>query len=166
MPPLFTHVCGAAPFAHACMLAQVLSGGVTWGWLNTSEWNRIDENTLTWEMAQALNQTEIQLMCCSEESICSNLAMRTFADGIKSCELVMVEGSKHEAFMEWDPIKEVFMSECVEFWKGKKKRGEGSVTWSPKRKVFRDLTYLHYATLIVLIWYYFISMILRAAGFM
>jgi lysophospholipase len=142
---------------------QVHVGGVTWGWLNTSEYNRIDHDTLTAEYCTALNKTRIQLMCASEETICNNDAMKTFAGGVASCDLVMVPGSKHEAFMEFDPIRDFFITEICDFWNDKKK-GKNETTWTAKPvMVKRAITY-SVLLLAFLIWYWFTMKFLTAVG--
>ncbi|GMI26893.1 hypothetical protein TeGR_g11711 [Tetraparma gracilis] len=143
----------------------VCSGGVTWGWLWTSEWNRIDENTLTSEMVANLNQTKIQLMCCEGETICANSNMKTFAGGVKECDLVMVGGSRHEAFMEFDPQRDFFWGECVKFWQGKKdKDRKGAVEWTAKPAKFLALKNLAILALVVYVWWFFASRILAMLG--
>lgn len=85
---------------------KVVVGGVTWGWLNQSNIHRCDPDTITKEVVDAFEMSDVLLLSCELESIVEPKSMVEFAEAVGTCEWVNVEGSLHEAFFERDEIRD------------------------------------------------------------
>jgi hypothetical protein len=94
-------------------------GGVTWGWLHASCNARLRGDTLTTEQVSAFEQSEVMVVEAALELKVSNQAIREFAGWVRTCEVLPVVDSLHEAFFENDKIRDFTLGKCVAFYNRK-----------------------------------------------
>ena len=95
-------------------------GGVTWGWIHTSNQYRVTSNTITAEQVDAFEKSDILLLQCEKEKIVCNKTMDQFNDTVRTSRKVPIAGSLHEAFFEIDTIRDFTISTVVDFLQAKK----------------------------------------------
>eukprot|EP00520_Triparma_pacifica_P015683 CAMPEP_0118637164 /NCGR_PEP_ID=MMETSP0785-20121206/3008_1 /TAXON_ID=91992 /ORGANISM="Bolidomonas pacifica, Strain CCMP 1866" /LENGTH=356 /DNA_ID=CAMNT_0006528335 /DNA_START=29 /DNA_END=1096 /DNA_ORIENTATION=+ len=98
----------------------VVVGGVTWGWLHASNKYRLRSDTITSEHVDALEHSDVLLLQPSLDTVVSNPAQNEVSDCVETMELVPIAGSLHEAFFEWDVMRDFMIKRCVEFYKAEK----------------------------------------------
>ena len=91
------------------------TGGATYGWVNEAmKLNRIVKNKrLLGEM-----KTPILLFQAELETIVTFGEQEAFCDKVDSCKLVVLEGSKHDIYLERDEIRLGFMKSVLRFFDG------------------------------------------------
>jgi hypothetical protein len=99
----------------------VVVGGVTWGWLHTSNKYRLKPDTITAEDCEALEQSDCLLLTCELDKIVSNVAHKEISEIVETMELVPLAGSLHEVFFEWNVMRDVALKQCADFFKAEKK---------------------------------------------
>ena len=114
-------------------------GGVTWGWLHTSQYWRRRTDTLTIEQTQAFEESDIMVMDCEHECIVSKEAFHEFAGVVRTAEVFHVENSKHEAFFEEDIVRDKCLDACISFFKAPKKKMGKRKLGAPFPKLIRGM---------------------------